>query len=134
MRDAPDPRTHAEIVASLGPLAHYRGPEGVGVVEAVQLTAENVGAVWEWADHSKPLWRSGECVGLTFLPYEGRHDRVPCLFGHWVVRTRGGAFAAFSPTEFEARFEPTTDPLVPDPEPGPVPGEVTIHVTDRSGT
>jgi hypothetical protein len=130
-----DSRSHDEIVASLGPLARFRGQSGVGVVEAVQLTEENLGAVWEWADHTKPRWAGGQCVGLTFLPYGGRHDRVIAHFGDWVVRTRGGSFARFPADEFEARFTPTTDPLEPDPIPGPVPGEVTIRVTqNRSST
>lgn len=104
----PDLRSPAEIVASLD-LRTYQGPQDCGVVTAVQLTQDNIGAVWEWAD-SKPRYRGtpepgGQpvCVGLTLRP---GGDRVPAYFGDWVVQSRSGQFFRFPADEFATRFTP----------------------------
>ena len=112
----PDPRSHDEIVAGLQ-LGRYRGPEGVGVVVAIQLSEENLAAVHEWVDHSKPRQVRGVWEGLTLLPCRYRADRVPVHFGGWIVRSRGGVFAGFSAAEFASRFTaaPADAPLGWDP-------------------
>lgn len=101
----PDLRSSAEIVASLD-LRTYQGPKGRPVT-AVQLTEDNVGAVWEWAD-SKPRFgarRDGTsvCIGLTLRP-DG--NRIPVHFGDWVVQSRSGAFFRFPADGFATRFTP----------------------------
>lgn len=61
----------------------YRGPNGIGLVEAVQLAPEN--------DHLVALW-AGKVPQLTM--------------GGWVVKTRGGGFVAFRADQFAAWLQP----------------------------
>lgn len=73
-------------------------------VQAVQLTPENGGAVWEWAD-SKPYVEPdsiSRISGLTIFTPEGR---IKADFGDWVIRDAAGKFYPCKPDTFAATYE-----------------------------
>lgn len=76
-------------------------------IQAMQLTAENGPAVWEWAD-SKPYYEpDGKISGLSIYTLEGR---MKADFGDWIVRGIQGEFYPVKPDIFEATYDEVTAP------------------------
>lgn len=72
-------------------------------VPAVQLTRENLTAVFEWAD-SKPFIEPDQsCSGLTVFEPTGRQK---ANFGDWIYRTPSGDFRTRDDAEFRSLFQP----------------------------
>lgn len=89
---------------STSELQHFR--RGWFTIEAVQLTRENINAVFEWAD-SKPFIDPDQTVsGLTIFESTGRNK---ANFGDWIYKTPGGDFRAREDAEFRRLFLPTPD-------------------------
>ena len=73
------------------------------VIEAMQLTQENVGEVWAWAD-SKPFYGPGGALsGLSIFTLEGR---MKADFGDWIIKGVKGEFYPCKPDIFTATYEP----------------------------
>ena len=71
-------------------------------IDAVQLTPENLNAVFEWAD-SKPFVENGGVTGLTVFEPTGRNK---ANWGDWIYRTPGGDFRTRPDGEFRELFTP----------------------------
>jgi hypothetical protein len=75
-------------------------------IDAVQLTPENLNAVFEWAD-SKPFHGPGGAItGLTVFEPTGRNKAE---FGDWVYLTPGGDFKTKPDAEFREYFQPAEE-------------------------
>lgn len=78
-------------------------------IDAVQLTEDNLWAVFEWAD-SKPYFgpkaegdEQHPITGLTVWEPTGRNKAT---WGDWVYRTPGGDFRTKPDADFRAYFQP----------------------------
>ncbi|HET9656564.1 MAG TPA: hypothetical protein VFP72_14500 [Kineosporiaceae bacterium] len=78
----------------------HPSPTAAARVEAVQLTADNGGNVWEWAN-CKPFVQDGQCLGLTVFTPAGRARATQ---GSWVVRI-GHEWWVVEDAEFTATYE-----------------------------
>lgn len=84
-------------------------------IEAVQLTEDNLWAVYEWAD-SKPFYgpKTDESLphpitGLTVFESTGRNKAE---FGDWIYRTPAGGFRTRPDGEFRFLFTPAEEKTV----------------------
>jgi hypothetical protein len=84
-------------------------------IDAVQLTTNNLWAVYEWAD-SKPFYGpkpdgwtdpTPPITGLTVCTPTGR---VKAEFGDWVYLTPGGDFKTYDDAEFRKNFHRAEEP------------------------
>lgn len=88
---------------------------GWSTIDAVQLTEENLWAVFEWAD-SKPFYSPATAVGqplpITGLTVFEPTGRNKAEFGDWIYRTPGGDFRTYPDAEFRELFTSGPAPAV----------------------
>jgi hypothetical protein len=81
-------------------------------IEAVQLTRENLSAVFEWAD-SKPFFgpapAEGEPMPVTGLTVFEPTGRRKANFGDWIYKTPGGSFRTRDDAAFRELFQPVEE-------------------------
>lgn len=73
------------------------------VIEAMRLTPEDGGEVWEWANSKPTYGPDGQCTGLAIFTLEGR---MQADFGDWIIKGVQGEFYPCKPDIFEATYEP----------------------------